>query len=87
MAKLLQASFPRQGTLELTWRPENLRPATGAWRTNQMLDCWRWEGYGIHVRQDGSELVVMEVGSYDTMTELVKAKSLKVSQTGEISAT
>ena len=86
LAKLLQASFPYKGSLALTWKPEKLYPATGAHRTNQMLDCWRWEGFGVHVRPDGSEQVVMEVGSYDTMTALVKAKALRVSPTGEISA-
>lgn len=86
LAKLLQASFPYKGTLALTWKPEKLYPATGAYRTNQMLDCWRWEGFGVHVRPDGSEQVVMEVGSYDTMTELVKAERLKIDSTGEVSA-
>lgn len=84
LAKLLQASFPYKGTLALTWKPEKLYPATGAYRTDQMLDCWRWEGFGVHLRPDGSELTAMDVGSYYTMSELVKAKRLAISSGGEV---
>lgn len=84
LAALLQKSFPKKGTLALTWSADWLYPATGAWRTNTMLDCWRWEGYARHYREDGSYMTVMEVGSYTTMTELIKADRLCISPDGSV---
>lgn len=84
LAKLLQASFPVQGSLALTWSAEWLYPATGAYRTNQMLDVYRWEGFARHYREDGSYMTVVSVGSYETMTNLVKFNTLTISASGEV---
>lgn len=83
LAELLQVSFPYRGQLPLIWRPEWLYPATGAWRTNYMLDCWRWEGFAYYAKQDGSLSAAWSVGSYHPMSELIKYKRLYVSD-GEI---
>lgn len=86
LAELLQKNFPARGELALTWDAAWLRPATGAYRTNQMLDCWRWEGEARHYRADGSYFVAVEVGGYTTMTELIKAEKLKIHADGEVTA-
>jgi hypothetical protein len=76
-----------KGSLALTWKPENIHPATGAYRTNQMLDCWRWEALGIHFPTNGDpEIPAMEVGSFATMTALVKAKRLRIDSAGDVVA-
>lgn len=84
LAALLQENFPMKGDLALTWSAEWLYPATGAYRTNQMLDCWRWEGCARHYRPDGTWFVALDVGGYTTMTELIKAKQLRIDSTGEV---
>jgi hypothetical protein len=76
LAKLLQKSFPEHNGLALTWEPENIYPATGYWRTDPYVDCFRWEGFGRHYRQDGTYFTLVSLGSYETMTELCKAKKL-----------
>lgn len=77
LLKMLNASFPVFGQSKVVWRAEDLHIATGAWRTNQNLDVWRWNAYSRFLRDDGSlGGVAHSVGSYATMTELVKAKSL-----------
>lgn len=87
LAKLLQENFPvSAGGLALTWEASDLHPATGAYRTNVMLDTWRWEGYARHYRPDGSHWMVLSVGSYTPMTELIKSKHLAISRDGEVSA-
>lgn len=84
LAALLQENFPRKGDLSLTWSAEWLYPATGAYRTNQRLDCWRWEGAARHYRPDGTWFVALCVGGYTTMTELIKARELRIDGTGEV---
>ena len=77
LLKMLNASFPVFGQSKVVWRAEDLHIAQGAWRTNQNLDVWRWNAYSRFLRDDGSRGgVAHSVGSYATMTELVKAKSL-----------
>lgn len=77
LAKLLQKSFPQSASgLDLTWEASQLFPATGAHRTNASIDCGRWEGFARHYRSDGSFYTALSVGSYHTMTELIKAKRL-----------
>jgi len=77
LAKLLQKSFPLNAAgVKLTWLPEHIYPATGAYRTNRLIDCYRWTAYGYHYRADGTFYAAMTVDSYETMTELVKATNL-----------
>lgn len=85
LAELLQKSFPDHNGLALTWKPDWLYAATGAYRSRG-IDCYRWEGFGRHVRSDGTSFAVMSVGSYITMTELIKAKRLRISGSDEIFA-
>jgi hypothetical protein len=48
--------------------PNDLDPATGAWRTNKALGVYCWEGF---VTDDHG--IRRFIGSYDTMTELLKS--------------
>lgn len=85
LAKLLQENFPTTPLgVELTWRPEKLYPATGSYRTNVRLDCWRWEGFAVHIRQDGTEYTALAVGGYTKMSELIKEKELEILSGGEV---
>jgi len=84
LAALLQKSFPDKDGFALTWRAEWLYPATGSYRTNYMLDCWRWEGFARHYRPDGSYMTMMSVGSYETMSALIKADKLTISGADEV---
>ena len=79
LAKRLEQEFPG-----CTVDADDLIPATGSWRTNIQLDVWRWEG--VMVDDNGVRRVI---GSYYTMTDLVKCKSLTFDGcgTGEILGT
>jgi hypothetical protein len=83
LAQLLQKSFPTKGEFALTWRAEWLHPAAGAYRTSG-IDCFRWEGSARHFREDGTFYTAMSVGSYETMTSLIKANRLRISSSGEV---
>jgi hypothetical protein len=68
-AEILAVNFP-----DWDVRPEDIRPATGAWRTDWRLDVYRWELYSRLKRRDshdGSELPVV-AGCWDTLTEFVR---------------
>lgn len=67
LARKIEDSFPG-----CTVDPDDLIPATGSWRTNIGLDVYRWEGV---MTVDGSRRCI---GSYQTMTELVKCSSLEI---------
>lgn len=56
----------------------------GAYRTNPALDCCRWEGFARYYREDGTYFTAWAVHSYVTMSELVKAKALTISGSGEV---
>ena len=49
-----------------------LRPATGAWRTNAMLDVQPWEGYAEWHDERFSSPLTVSLGSWDTMTDLLR---------------
>jgi hypothetical protein len=58
-AEILNAYFP-------AWevRPEDIRPATGRWRSDVRCDVYRWELYARH-RQFNYPIVV---GCWETLT-------------------
>lgn len=77
LAALLQKSFPDRNGLPVVWPVDEIYPATGAWRTNVNLDVWRWSAYAHYVGPDGKECgTAYAVGSYATITELIKFKEL-----------
>lgn len=79
LAKLLQASFPDRNGLPVVWAVDEIYPAQGAWRSNTMLDVWRWNAYARYVDERGQfRGVAYAVGSYATITELIKAKALEL---------
>ncbi|WP_162949981.1 hypothetical protein [Pseudomonas aeruginosa] len=78
LAALLEESFPQRNGLKITWRPEQIYPAQGRWRSDVRMDVWRWEAFGVHIRSDGTETTMMSVGSYATITELIKFKALEL---------
>jgi len=61
-AKILSASFP-----EWDVRPEDIKPATGAWRTDRRLDVYRWE---LFTRTRTGLPVVC--GCWGTLTDFVR---------------
>jgi len=85
LAEILQNNFPSRSGVLVTWRPEWLYPATGAYRTNQSLDCFRWEGFAKHIDESGKEIfTAFSVGSYFTMSEIIKYSDLAMDGDGEI---
>jgi hypothetical protein len=61
-ARLLNAAFP-----EWDVKPEDVQPATGAWRTCPYFDVYRWE---LFTRTKTGQPVVC--GCWDTLTEFVR---------------
>ncbi len=49
-----------------------LRPAQGAWRTDERLDVYRWEGYGEISYSKGERWIGFSVDSWDTMTRSLR---------------
>jgi hypothetical protein len=85
LAKKLQHQFPTTDRgLPLTWSPENLYPATGAHRTDALMDCAAWEGVAMHVRDDGTWHPCIRVHGYMTMTRLLRARRLSISPENEV---
>lgn len=77
LAALLQKSFPDRHGQPVVWPVEEIYPVTGAWRTNVNLDVWRWSAYAHYINADGSKgPTAYAVGSYGTITELIKFKTL-----------
>lgn len=81
---MIEAAFKEQRNMTVTVDPEDLHPATGAWRTNWMLDVYRWEGTGRwtdfgHKGHDGNGLPI-SIDSWEPMTALVKCGGVKISQ-------
>ena len=86
LAALLQKSFFFFCIHPLTWDPDHLFPAQGRYRSDKNIDCYRWTGYAKYVRPDGTSFTMVSVGSYSTMTSLIKAKELFMSDSGEVYA-
>ena len=71
-AKILNDNFP-----DWDVRPEDIRPATGSWRTDWRSDVYRWELFSRLKRKnsyDGSDLPVV-CGCWETLTEFVREAS------------
>ena len=62
VARILAKQFP-----ELDIRPEDMRPATGRWRSDRRLDVYRWEVFTRS--RDGLNVIF---GCWDTMTQFAK---------------
>lgn len=79
LCKMLQAAFPERNGLALTWSPENVYPAKGAWRSRRaMFDVRAWQAHATYVNECGQVVHGMSVGSYATITDLIKFKKLYV---------
>jgi len=74
----------RRVSIPLLWLAENLYPATGAYRSNQMLDCARWEGFVKAVREDGTTYNIFTVYGWTKMSELTRPGELEWNEDGEI---
>lgn len=71
-AAILNANFPDWDVL-----PEDIRPASGRWRSDWRLDVYRWELFSRLKQRnnhDGSELPIV-CGCWDTLTRFVKIAS------------
>lgn len=93
LAAKLQAQFPaivfldvdrQTREIPLRWLPEQLYPATGAYRTDTRLDCWRWEGWAQGVKEDGSTYSAWAVGGYTRMSDLIRPGELTIAADGEV---
>lgn len=66
-AAILRANFP-----EWDVRPEDISPATGAWRTDRRLDVYRWELFTrMAKRGTGGQEIPVVAGCWDTLTRFV----------------
>lgn len=74
LLKLLQENFPERDGHQVVWKAEDFHPARGAWRKKSM-DVWSWQAYASYADGDG---VAYHVGSYATVTELIKCKRLEI---------
>jgi hypothetical protein len=63
-ANLIDKHFP-----DWKCQPEDISPATGAWRTNWRLDVYRWELYASKA-SDANFPVVL--GCWQTLTDFVR---------------
>lgn len=80
---MIEQAFKQQHGMTVAVDPDDLHPATGAWRTNWMLDVYRWEGSGRwtdfgHKGHDGKGLQI-SIDSWEPMTALVKSGGVKIS--------
>lgn len=74
LLKLLTKCFPDKQGHPIVWREEDFHPARGAWRKKSM-DVWSWQAYASYLDGEG---VAYHVGSYATVTELIKFKHLEL---------
>jgi hypothetical protein len=71
LAAVLNKSIPNINGVCVVWKPEQLFPATGRYRTDVRMDCCRWEGF-CHLA-GRPEQVFTDVHSWHTMRECVAA--------------
>ena len=73
LARLIETAFKAQFDMVVRVDPLDLIAATGAWRTNQNLDVYRWEGSG-HWLPAGctGDGVLISIDSWVPMTQLVR---------------
>lgn len=79
LCRMLQAAFPERYGFTLTWSPDNVYPVKGAWRSRRaMFDVRAWQAHATYVNEFGIVVSGMSVGSYVTITELIKCEKLYV---------
>ncbi len=79
LAALLQKSFPDRNGLPVRWNPDEIYPAQGRWRSDPRADVWRWNAYASYIGPDGkNQGTAYAVGSYATITELIKESHLEL---------
>lgn len=85
LAELLQREFPECGGQAVIWDAQKITAATGWYRTSRHHgnDSYRWNAFAIFKRTGNTAYAI---GSYDTMTECLKAGCLVMHSDGEISA-
>lgn len=49
--------------------PDEIRPATGRWRTDWRMDVYRWE---LFTRKDGNPNMPYVAGCWESLTDFVK---------------
>lgn len=74
LIKLLNESIPEHRGRAIIWSADELYPARGAWRKKSM-DVWCWQAYAQDAEYGGAAL---HVGSYATVTDLIKYKRLEL---------
>lgn len=74
LLKLLNSSFPEHHGLAIEWLEEDFHVAQGAWRKKSM-DVWSWQAYAQY---KDTKATALHVGSYATVTELIKFKQLEL---------
>jgi hypothetical protein len=74
LAALLSKSLPEKKGMPVVWSAEEIYPARGAWRKKSM-DVWSWQAYAQYADNSGC---AYHVGSYATITELIKEKLLEL---------
>ncbi|MFT9299073.1 MAG: hypothetical protein ABF542_13300 [Gluconobacter sp.] len=77
-AAMLSKAFERVGVNVLPFDGRNLMPVTGHWKKE---DCFRWETIGLKMINSASgNAMGLSVGSWDTMTDILKAGGLDLTQ-------
>lgn len=79
LVKMLQNACPEWYGLSVTWSIDKVYLTRGAWLHTRM-DVWRWEAVGTHYSEDGSSNTIVMVGSYETITDLIRHKRLVIDQ-------
>ncbi len=83
LAKRLQEFLPVYRGFPVTWKPENIHAAQGYYRSSpyNFNGSYRWQAKGV---RDGENHAWAFVGSYVTMTELLRAKQWSIDEDDEI---
>lgn len=77
---MLNEQFPTRNGIPIQWDESDFHVAQGAWRKKSM-DVWSWNAYAVYKDTGGT---AMAVGSYTTVTELIKCKRLVIGDDGEV---
>ncbi len=71
-AAILNENFPRWDV-----RPEDIKPATGSWRTDWRNDVYRWELFTRTKPLPGLNSMPVVCGCWETLTQFVKDAAKK----------
>lgn len=78
IATMLSEAFERAGVHVLPFDGDNLIPVSGHWKKE---DCFRWETVGLKMINHASgNSMGLAVGSWDTMTSILKSGGLDLTQ-------